>query len=433
MTLVIIRLQLIFLVFGILNLFGFSFQWNPSTDAATSTTLVTAQAGLIEAQWLTTQSQIIPNGQLWEDLKRAGLSGGIRWTLTYLTRSNERCEGPSLPIIVDPSELNGAIYYWSTTDAGIMRLAVGDQSPEPFLTQATASQIFCPACHALSRDGRRIAFTKTSFPPFGDLGVSNTDSPSNLLFMPDGIEGYFPSFSPDPDILVAGSSGQVVIRNSNTGELLETLPLPPNTKGGIPDWSWQSDRIVGVIGPEGIANLIPNEGINLGSIYEWTKTGSRWNEPQLVGEPPSEGTNCDRPAYSPNDQWIAYNVEGENPNMRDEMSSNWNVDLWIFNTETNTPLRLDRANKGEALGNSWPKWSPYSGFGRLWLAFSSLRNYGNQVVNNQNGSAVPQIWITSIDPNAPPGQDPSSPAFWMPHQNPQSGNHIPYWSVYEKR
>ena len=34
---------------------------------------------------------------------------------------------------VAEAELKGAVYYWSTTDSGIMRLPLGDDAPELFL------------------------------------------------------------------------------------------------------------------------------------------------------------------------------------------------------------------------------------------------------------------------------------------------------------
>jgi hypothetical protein len=92
------------------------------------------------------------------------------------------------------------------------------------------------------------------------------------------------------------------------------------------------------------------------------------------------------------------------------------------------PIVLSRANKAPGLSNSWPKWSPTRGR-YLWLAFSSLRPYGVE----SRSSDAPQIWVTAIDPAlARTGVDPSAPAFWLPGQALTSGNHIPYWTVYQK-
>ena len=413
-----------------LNLRGFSFQW--ASGGTSGPYLITAQSGDAQLRWFTQDDLLTPEGIPWESAKLSAPDGVTEWSVSYLTASGERCDGPPLTLIIDRSQLTGAVYYWSTRDSGIMRLAAGERAPEPLLTPSVAPEINCPACHALSRDGTRIAFTRTTFPPFGDLTTSTILNPRDLLYDPSGVEGYFPSFSPDPNVLIAGSSGRLVIRDSNTGAELEALTLPPSTVGGSPDWSWRGDRITAVVGPAGLANPIPNAGISSGSIYEWVQRGEDWGDPvELI--PPTDGTWNNRPAYSPEGTFIAYNVEGDNPNSSDESMGNPNVDLWIKRVgDASAPVRLERANGGVLQGNSWPKWSPHDRRGRLWLAFSSTRDYGHQLAQDID-TPTPQIWVTSIDPNAPPGQDPSSPAFWLPYQSLDSGNHIPYWAPYEKR
>ncbi len=409
-----------------LNLSGLTLQWNQMGSG--NTYMVEGKAGQSQVRWFTNQNKLTPEGLAWESLKRASLDEYIDLTLAVID-NGRKCVSLSMPLIVDRSELIGAVYYWSTGDFGIMRLAAGETAPEPFLTQGTAPNINCPACHALSRDGSRVAFTKTSFPPFGDLAASLVSAPSQMLYNSMGIEGYFPSFSPDPRKLVAGSSGNLVIRDSDNGMLLGQLPMPSTKVGGEPDWSWQGDKIVAVLGDKGLVNALPNVAINAGSIYQWSLVNDQWQDPVLIYANQGALQN-NRPSYSPDGQYIAFNTQADNANQGQGMS-NPNTDLWITYPDANhTAVRLDRANQGSNLGNNWPKWSPTDRRGRMWLAFSSLRNYGHILVNTE---ARPQIWVTSIDPNIPHGQDPSSPAFWLPYQNTNSGNHIPYWSAYEKR
>src|SRR5262249_34842295 len=73
-----------------------------------------------------------------------------------------------------------------------------------------------------------------------------------------------------------------------------------------------------------------------------------------------------------------------------------------------------------------PKWSPqphmYAGGQVFWLTFSSRRPYG------LHGSGTAQIWMVGIDPaKAMAGEDASFAAFWLPFQDPTSGNHIAQW------
>lgn len=134
----------------------------------------------------------------------------------------------------------------------------------------------------------------------------------------------------------------------------------------------------------------------------------------------------DRPAYDPLGEYIAFNRLGDDPNPDDD--ANTTAELMLMGADGSNPVVLTRANQRQGLGNAWPKWSPTDRRGRRWLAFSSLRAYGNRVSEGER----PQIWVTGIDPNAEPGTDSSSPAFWLPYQSTESGNHIPYWAVYSK-
>jgi hypothetical protein len=78
-------------------------------------------------------------------------------------------------------------------------------------------------------------------------------------------------------------------------------------------------------------------------------------------------------------------------------------------------------------GDSWPKWAPdvqpYRGGTLMWFTFSSRRAIG---LRGASGTA--QIWMAAFDPSkAQAGQDPSWSGFWLPFQEPSSGNHIAQW------
>ena len=405
------------------NIEGLRFQWDAEGNDLFRLEL---RVGDLRMTWFTGATHVTPEGDNWAAILRRAQGDEVEVRLSAL-RGDVVCVAPQTTLFVDRSALKGAVYYWSTTDFGIMRLAQGDRAPEPFLTPAVAPEINCPACHALSRDGSRIAFTRTIFPPFGDLAASDVDDPRALNYDPAGVAGYFPSFSPDNTRLVAGAAGQLVVRDTDNGDNIENLPMPADRVGGSPDWSWQGDRVVAAFGASGITNPLPDVGINLGGIAEWRlQDDLSWTEPAaLVPVPPNGEPGNDRPAYSPDGTWIAFERRGADPD--DETAGNSTAALWILPGEGGAPVALDRANQAPGLGNSWPKWAITDSQGNLWLAFSSLRPYGHVA-----GGGNPQIWVTAIDRDAPPGADPSSPAFWLPFQDSESGNHIPYWAVFDK-
>ncbi|MCA9548114.1 MAG: hypothetical protein KC613_27105, partial [Myxococcales bacterium] len=405
------------------NLIGLELQWRARGH---DTFRVSIDVGGTVVRWFTDQPRLTPEGEAWARVMGRASGQTMQITLTgFGGQGAQACSSAPLPVEVDRSRIVGAVYYWSTSDSGIMRLAAGETAPEPLLNPITAPTINCPACHALSRDGTRIAFTRTTFPPFGDLATSLIDEPTNLLYDPAGVANYFPAFAPDNVRLVAGGAGQLIIRNSDTGAELDRLPNLDNTVAGQPDWSWQTDKIVGVVGPGGLSNPLPDAGVTGGSLYLWESVDGTWMDPRPLTLRPNDQRWLDRPAFSPEGTFVAYNSVGEGGG---QGMGNANVDLEIIRVDGGNPVPLTRANGGAFNGNSWPKWSPTDRRGRLWLAFSSLRAYGDRLGPGER----PQIWVTAIDPNAEPGEDPSAPAFWLPYQSLRSGNHIPYWAAYTK-
>ncbi len=410
------------------NIAGVAFQWYGERNDLFR---VRFQAGDLSVAWYTTEDQVTPEGDAWEALKRNALDDRLQVTVAGVGAEGDTvCEGPTFTIFIDPSILTGAVYYWSTGDSGIMRLAQGDTAPEPVLTPAVAPFINCPACHALSRDGQRIAFTRTTFPPFGDLATSQIEAPSELNYDPSGVVGYLPSFAPSGDRVVAESGGQLVVRNVDDGTEIERLPGIAGGQAGSPDWSWQGDRVVAAMTDGGFGGIVTPQGVNLGSLFLWRNVDGMWSQPELIVDRAGADQSNDKPSFSPDGSLIAFERTGDNPGgtaMGDSSAR-----LFITRGEGDMPVELQRANRERGLGNSWPKWAPTDRRGRMWLAFSSQRDYGHQLLNEGTDSPTPQIWVTGIDPHAEPGTDPSAPAFWLPYQSLRSGNHIPYWAVYDK-
>ena len=75
------------------------------------------------------------------------------------------------------------------------------------------------------------------------------------------------------------------------------------------------------------------------------------------------------------------------------------------------------------LSNSWPRWAPTARNGRYWITFSSQRPYPLYI-----GGGPQQLWVSQIDVNRLPA-DPSSPAVWLPGQQPFTGNLTAEWSA----
>jgi hypothetical protein len=90
--------------------------------------------------------------------------------------------------------------------------------------------------------------------------------------------------------------------------------------------------------------------------------------------------------------------------------------------------------------NYEPTVNPVPSGGYAWVVFTSRRLYGNVATINPFNSdpryfdlrtepTTKKLWVAAIDLNAPPGSDPSHPAFYLPAQELLAGNMRGYWVV----
>jgi hypothetical protein len=106
-------------------------------------------------------------------------------------------------------------------------------------------------------------------------------------------------------------------------------------------------------------------------------------------------------------------------------------DLYIVELASGQWTRLDRAGArvnpvfpGRDEGHDfYPTVSPVAAGGYFWLFFTSRRQFGNTQVVNLEDAAGKNIWVSALRMAAAPGEDPSSPAFFLPGQELVSGNH----------
>ena len=183
-----------------------------------------------------------------------------------------------------------------------------------------------------------------------------------------------------------------------------------------------------------------------GSIItqSYDATNNSFGAPQvLVPFDPSNNYNNYNPAHSPvsmqapekSGEWIVFNRAKNQPEGPVNSAAQPWAEVWVVKADgSQPPIKLDAANLGEKLTNSWPVWAPFeSHYGPnnetvYWIAFSSARPFGNRLTAEQN-NLHEQIWMTAFFPErARQGQDPSGPAFRLPLQNPDTGNRNAQWT-----
>jgi TolB protein len=346
------------------------------------------------------------------------------YTLAAVNGTNPGNVGISAPrtLAVADMDLTGGIYYWNAAAGQVKRYDFGldNQTAENFMDAPRAGAMQCVGCHVLSRDGSRIAVgmdipAPSPFKVF-DVATRSMIFQQGTQFM--GGANFF-SFSPDNMQLLTSSGANITWRNAQTGMAIGTDPLVP--LGAMPDWSPDGMHMVyakpQTAPPCPVAMFCGGmPGVDAAGLEVMPFNGTTWGaSTPLV---PFSGQNNYYPSYSPDGGWVMFNRSPSNHNSYDAPDAQ----VWVVPQSGGSAVQLAKASTG---GDSWPKWAPivqmWQGRPILWFTFSSRRAYGLRIAAGTNA----QVWMAAFDPSG--ASDPSFPAFWLPFQEPTSGNHIAQW------
>ncbi len=364
-----------------------------------------------------------------EWISAVGLEGTVQYQVRAVNTANPTYVGATAPRLVKLSNeaLNGGMYYWAATSAGggaygIFRhdMAKPGQPAEEFMTTNQTSGR-CVACHALSRDGTKMAITYDG----GNNNGTMIDVASGVR-QPDFTKWNFASFTPDGSRLLTVYDGTIVVRSSADQSVVATMPA-----GGYathPDVSADGTRLVYVRAPAGVSDWSFTSGQIYTRPYD-AVTNTFGPETPLV----TDGPNNFYPSWSPDGQWVLFNRSNTNA------YNSLNASLWVVKADGSAPpIQLSAFNQAAGgLTNSWGRWAPFAqtvGANKepiFWITVSSKRDFGVRRVNSVDAENVktPQIWMAPFyTGRASAGQDPTTPAFRLPFQNLTSNNHIAQWT-----
>jgi mono/diheme cytochrome c family protein len=337
-------------------------------------------------------------------------------------------ESAPVRLVFSRRDVRGAIFYWSTTAAGIRRSTVSDLPPDDYLVKGQAvsgTEVNCAACHTLSRDGQRLGAYVN-----GNLWVTQVTpaAPPPPVFQ--GVPGAAPkrtwiTFSPDNARIVMSAQGALSEREGSTGALVRAIALPAGKFGTHPDWSPDGTRVAFTLSEDADSDKVQGSDIARLPLVD----GGFGAAEVLVARGSASETNA-YPAFSPDGQHLAF-VRSQRNTHGDETAK-----LWLAPGGGGAPVRLGNANfvvNNETLPetsnfqNNMPTWAPRGDLD--WIAFNSKRGYG---VVYQTGPQ--QIWIAAVDlSRLDGGVDPSYPAFRLPFQDLDENNHRPFWALDVRR
>lgn len=321
-------------------------------------------------------------------------------------------------------DVEGGLYYWAaesadaSTPAGIFRYDFGavGRPAEEFYTRRQSADGRCVACHVLSRDGTKMAITYDG----GNQSATIVDVATRTPSIAPGQQYWnFAAYTPDGSKLITSRDGVLTVRDGATGAAEGSVPT-----GGYathPDFAPDGRTLVFVRPAAPLQDWHFGTGSILAMSYDGAGT---WGAPRVVVE---GGGNNYYPSVSPDGQWVLFNRSSE------DAYDDATAELWVARLDGSLPPRkLDLANVGVGLTNSWARWAPFrnswsDGSGTedlFWITFSSKRAFGVRLEAGR-----PQIWMAAFFPGrAAAGGDPTGPAFRLPFQSLVTSNHIAQWT-----
>ncbi len=367
-----------------------------------------------------------PSHDAWGAISDAARGfGPVRYTLTGTDSAGRVGTTAPRTIQVANEPVTGGVYYWNAAAGSIMRYEFGVPGAVEE-TYLQGNMFNCIGCHALSRDGTRIAVGRSI--PTTNVQVYDVASRAmvyqNFRDTSGAALGWRPnffSFNPDSTQIVGSNPHGLRI-----ADMTGTLVLQDITSGSstMPDWAPDGRHIVYVTG----GPTIEAPSVTNGTIQVVDFDGANWVPGATLAA--AAGGNNSHPTYSPDSQWVLYD---RSPSNMDSMATCvTDAELWAVGASGGgTAFSLD--NIGGTC-SSWPKFDPtiYRDHDHdlFWIAWATRRAYG---LRYGEGSVM-QIWMAAFDPTlAASGSLPTHRAFRLPFQNIASGNHIAQWVTHVER
>ncbi len=357
--------------------------------------------------------------------------------------------------------LKGLVYYNTYTspqvnnNGAVMVIQPGAATQSPFLTIPGQSPPGpCISCHSVSASGATIVAQRHQYPgglvqsESYDLLKTPMPNPSSPLATTKADDWGFSAVYPD---------GSRLLTDGQPGMTGNIFPAGPGDNPGMegPKASQMYDPATGATiafsGLSGTHAMMPSfspDGTKL--VYNDTDTGGGHTLLAMDFDAKTNTFSNPKPLFkdtaaypawpffTPDSKSVVFIVDSA-PNFASTTNPPGNTvaqaDLYIVDVASGVAHKLDAANGQRPNGasylpypgrdehlNFYPTVSPVAAGGYFWVFFTSRRNYGNTLVDPNDGPASKKLWVAAINIGAPAGGDASHPAFYLPGQELASGN-----------
>jgi hypothetical protein len=368
--------------------------------------------------------QYQPSDMVWGAIALSLAGGDATFTLSASTGVGQPFGSADRKLSFSPEDVKGGLYYWSTTITGIYRVPLGAKTAQVFINRG--NEFGCSGCHAVSRDGKKVALEFGSADGVGGGVVDGANGTSYIIKPPSAGQWNLQSFSPMGDMLIVNWMQQAKIIDSTTGQKLYDVPV----RMAQPEWSPDGQNIVYVSYPPNGSGDEWN-ATNIGDIMVLPWNGGAFGSPQTIVSHTDNAEYHFYPSWTPDSKWIVFNTGkvpckgGSGCNTYDPTNTVLRI---VKATPGSKPIELVRAGYMGNSGTNWPRVTPFIQGGKLiFFTFSARFPYGF-VKTGSN----PQIWMAGVDleqADSHPDQDPSFAPFWLPFQNPSESNHLGTWTT----
>jgi hypothetical protein len=375
-------------------------------------------------RFYTTDRRLLPELQAWRWLADTHAGRSLQMTVRGVSSAapDTIVQSPPITLYYSPSEVIGALYYWSTGTEGVMKATISSETATKFFTDPAGSDNTCVACHTVSRNGRKLSAG------YGGERLRAVTVPDRELLIPSdpserGVSYGWGTFNPDASRLLFANKGVLSMLDADDGTSLFGVDLAGKF-ATHPDWAPDGRHVAVAHGTRAPDNKNA-QGTSIARLPVGAD-GTLGAAEVLLASTDGSNDTLFFPSYSPDSAWIAFvRATGKS---KDNLTSK----LFLLPSDGGEPIALPRLNERVRdqdgvtnISNTMPTWAPSTRSDIFWLAFSSVRAYGDLLPAGRD-----QLWAVAIDPTKiGTGEDPSFAAFWLPFQDMREGNHRAFWAI----